>query len=421
MSAISRLLQGKPQVLCERIICLYHSRETPRWWQLLEEDDRLLFAPRGRIVEASITDVAESAQEAVCNGYRPVFFLSDPVDWPKVLEAMSHYRSLGSLYILGRDDTLMRELLHGPSVEILEVYAGEGTVLVPDLSYGKALDGQLALDLADFARDTAGDLEDEWHPRFSLVSRLNAFRRIELAVNCRSGQVTLTQFYDTESEPSARPLGAEPCSLPLSFLDGQLEFDEGSCVLDGTQGTVIDQILNRFNISLPQWGLLPPSNILTRLKRAGIEVETRGRALALRMNQAALDLLWEIFDPGAVHVRGEDDDLAAEVEGALEGHIPVVASRLQSAADGAWLLHVQWVAMSPAQAPVVEVEIGGIQTVAAWEHWAADDLPKTLRIETTESTAGFEKESERAVVLTWEESQNLLRVWIEREAHNQSP
>ncbi len=248
MNAIRDLLRRKPEAFCERIICLYRPGDDPGWWHRLEDDERLLFAPLGRVLEASTDDVAKEAKDAVSNGLRPLFFVPEAAKWPDVLEAMGHYQSFGSLYVYGRDDETMRELLHGPSVEVLETYAGEGIILVPDLAYGKALDRLLKADLADFERDEAGDRADWWCPRFALVSRLNAFRGLEFEVDCLSGRAALEQFYDSGNGPSARPPDREPCSLPISFLDRRLQFEQGRCSLGETQRELIDRMLGQHAI-----------------------------------------------------------------------------------------------------------------------------------------------------------------------------
>jgi hypothetical protein len=153
-------LEDRKEAFCERIICLHRPGEYPGWWHALENDDRMLFAPRGRILEASMDAVAMEAKRAVQEGLRPLFFVPRLSDWPEVYEAMDHYQDFGAVYIHGRHDPAMSELLYEPSPDVLEVYAGEGRILVPNVAYGKALDRLLDADLTDFLRDEAADRSD---------------------------------------------------------------------------------------------------------------------------------------------------------------------------------------------------------------------------------------------------------------------
>ncbi len=590
MNALAELLRRRPEAFCERIICLHRPTDDPEWWHSLEDGERPLFGPHGRILEASMDDVAEAARDAVTKGLRPFFFVRGAGDWPSVFETMGHYQDFGAVYVLGRDDEAMCELLHSPSVEVLEIYAGEGRILVPDLGYGKALDRLLPIDMTDFERDEAGDRADRWRPHFALVSRLNALRRLALELDCLSGEAIVQQFYDPGIENSAQQSDHEPCDLPISFLDRRLQFAHGTCKLDAGQRDQITQILEQLALPVPHWGLLhrlaqlargvktrltgsqqrllanlsrqadetarlfeattrwleeisvqpdfattrgetsgsaaeehalrvlimpledlsaggrlscrwfrdqppaiapdillhvngkraahavswsdnrrslsiegldltgaeigwtfPSENVLEVLielpsaaesgqtfsdvkpqpsdgrsklpadvaaifRRAGIELVARGRDLALRLDQAAMQLLWGIYDPDAVRVRGADDTLAADVEGALEGQVPVVTTRLLSTGDDELVLDLQWIAMAPEDAPGVAVEVGGTAAIGTWDDWVPDDLPKALRIEADAVSAKNVVQLVPVVDLVWEESRNRLRVWIEREA-----
>lgn len=245
---IDRLSLSFKRLFCERIICLYRPGFEAGWWQVLEDGDYPLFAPSGRIVEAPLAAVAEQARRAVDEGFRPVFFIPHASDWPRVYEALEHYQGFAQLYVYGRHDQVMRQLLYHPSQEILEAYTGEGRLVVPNLAYGKALDSRFEAHLSDF--DLTGvDNQQPLMPIFQFIYRPNNFRRLDMKLDCKTGTADFSQFYQQKNR-------IESCNRLVRFRDWRLEFTDGECPM-GQRHDLIKAIAEWFEFPIQYQGWEP--------------------------------------------------------------------------------------------------------------------------------------------------------------------
>lgn len=221
---------------CERIICLSDPGMAADWWlAYLEPETDPPFAPDGRLQEAPLDRTRQAVQEAVAQGYRPHLFVPRASDWPAVYDVLGPYRDFARLWVCGRDDLVMAELLKRPSEEICEAVRTGGDLVVPDPEYGKALDLVLDTRLQDFHPDPSLTLSESdrsqtpWQTAAVRVSRLNPFRVLEVELDRMAGKVTLRQFYVTADPAGPR----EPCEREVCLADGvRLKFDRGNCDLD---------------------------------------------------------------------------------------------------------------------------------------------------------------------------------------------
>ena len=222
--------QHRSRVYCERIICLW-SETVPRgWWHELEDEQELLFATGGRIVEAPLAEASKAVAAAVHAGCRPVLFVPSPMDWPLVSDALDPYRASADLLVWTRDDDLMRDLLHFPSAEIQAIAGTKGTIIVPNVAYGRHLDLLLPVSLGDFIAEPMSACRQN-DTTFTYFSRLNPFRQIELAITPNVTRATLKQFYLGDESTSQAA-----CTLPVQTGDEPLIFDSnGHCLLAPAQ------------------------------------------------------------------------------------------------------------------------------------------------------------------------------------------
>jgi hypothetical protein len=228
---------------CERIICLSDPGQAPDWWLAYQDAETPpLFVPDGRIGESPLDKTGEAVQKAVAEGYRPHLFVPRASDWPAVYDALGPYRDFAQIWICGRDDRIMAELLQRPSAEVREAERTDDDLVVPNPEYGKALDWVLETRLEDFHPDasapqTAPDrTQTPWVTAEVRASRLNPFRILEIALDRVEGALTLSQSYVT-ADPASPP---EPCDREVSLAGGaRLQFKQGCCSFDRTQGTEV--------------------------------------------------------------------------------------------------------------------------------------------------------------------------------------
>ncbi len=212
------------KVICERIICVHDKNSEIGWWHDLEQDNELAFADGGRITESDLDGLAAQVEEAVQQGYRPLVFIDGLENWPKTMTALGRHQAFGRIYARGRDDALICELLHGPSVDIVDIYREGGFISVPNLTYGQALDTYLSANLEDFYLVDLDD-SDPLELTLKLVSRLNQLRRIDAKVYCRNGIVRMSQWYRSDE---IDPTNVERCDLPLRYKEWLLDFSSSN-------------------------------------------------------------------------------------------------------------------------------------------------------------------------------------------------
>lgn len=224
--------QCRSRGYCERIICLWSETVGRGWWHELEDESELLLAAGGRIVEAPLAEAGEVAAAAVREGYRPVLFVPNPADWPRVYDTLGPHRAYAQLFMWSHDDDAMRDLLHFPSAEVQEVVRAKGTLVVPNAAYGRSIDLLFPVSLGDFIPEPMPEGQQN-DPIFMYCSRLNPFRIIELNVSSNTTQAALRQYYLIDESTRI------PCALPVRAGDDLLVFDsQGHCDLAPAQQPV---------------------------------------------------------------------------------------------------------------------------------------------------------------------------------------
>ena len=152
-----------PYALCEGILCLHGRDQHPAWWRMLIEVDQVAWEPQGRIREASLDRCRDEVEKLVVEGFRPVLFVPRPADWPRVYDNLGRFRGYAELYVGGRHDATMQQLLQGPSPEVAQICVGGGRVFAPNLDYAKAVECLYPLTVKDLLRFIP-EKDEQVHP-----------------------------------------------------------------------------------------------------------------------------------------------------------------------------------------------------------------------------------------------------------------
>jgi len=347
-----------------------------------------------RLREIPLDQVRWAVEQAVADGYRPHVFVPGPGDWPAVYDALGRYQDFARLWICGRDDRTMTELLHQPAAEVLDVQRSGGYLVVPDLEYGKALDQVLLVTLADFQEDTElTPSPDGPQTRYARVSRLNPFRRVTITVNKESSDVHLAQVYFRGDISLTQDI----CQIPIGLQDIRLQFHGGECHLGHGQEDLAAAVIGW--LGLPVADSTPWIRFIAkRLARMPQETGTHlSRALQLALagfarSREALDALWQQMEvlpkPTQTFGRRRIGGQVCGVPGAT--HPPtilaVIVTQLQST-DLGLNVGLEWRRNNkPTRDPAIRVYIqrgAGDEEIAmsrATLHWWPDRSGLTLQL-----------------------------------------
>ncbi|MDC1286796.1 hypothetical protein N8198_02815 [Gammaproteobacteria bacterium] len=422
------------RVICEQIICVHDQNPSVGWWHDLEREDELVFADGARIIEAQVDDLANGIEEAVRQGYRPVIFVDGLEKWSFATSALGRHQAFGQVYAQGRDNDLMRELLHGPSTEILEVYREGGQISVPNLAYGQALDIYLETRLDDFYLATI-DTSDPLELTLKLVSRLNQMRHIDVKAFCRNGIARMNQRYRSDDSDAGEP---DRCDRPVYFNDWVLDFSSSNPFktsdFPGQEIAFMREFSQMFDLPTEYRGWEQGRETPWKSMLKSLAEMSRGVIQQLTLTQEALlaridaDTIKQGLEslegallgaqPGYAAVRGviqrNGDGIAKPSES--QEHPPFVVLRKtedesDSLSSPPLVLDVQWVFQDPpVEAPDVEVALtpGGEIIPNVLAVWRNDFLQVTL--------TGL-KGNDLRMGWVWLPIENKLRISVGSDSH----
>ncbi len=370
MSVLHRALLGfatpPTAAHCERIIALHGGTMPPGWWHAIRIDSRPLFGPPSRFDEAPIDDCRPAVESALAQGFRPVLFVPLAAEWPAVYAQLGPARSVVRICILGRHDDTMRDLLHGPSPELVHAVSSGARLLVPEPEYGRALDAVFTTMLADFVekpRSESDAIPDRQRQAFDFTSRLNPYRHLRLVLDHENAVARLRQEYRTGD-----PAGVvESCNVSIlldkasvdGFADGNayrgLQFVDGVSVLGAASMAAVAAELRLPANDRALW-ILVAELIKASSGRlfASVSEQSRAAVAELGRSAAVVARIWKWLLAGipssfapALRQRGDNDGPA----------LAVFVSRIEQTPRGL-VLRLAWLpGASPKDLPSISVEI----------------------------------------------------------------